>query len=164
MARRFSVAVAGSALACLNCCTNSLARLIGSNGRSRGGEIGELDGMSVGGVGSYERLNTALLTYTLTGLVDFDWGSGSGIEELRSTLIGLVESEDGFGGEELSSSSGYVQGMLASEENMCFGARLGEDRRRWLGWAGRGEEDGKHSVLLLPGLTHLNHRLEVLQG
>ena len=76
--------------------------------------MGERDSTSGGGVGSYERLNTTPLTYTLSGLVDFE--GGSGIEELRSSLTCLVGSEEGFGGEELSpSSSGYVQGIVASE-------------------------------------------------
>ena len=60
--------------------------------------------MLVSGVGSYERLNTAAPTYTLSGLVDFK--GGLVIKELRSTLTSLVESEDGFSVKELSLSSG----------------------------------------------------------
>lgn len=86
---------------------------------------GELDLACLGGVESHERFNTAAPTYTLTGPVDFE--GGSGLEELRSVLTDFVESEGGLGGDELSSSSGYVQGMVASEEKIRSEARLGED-------------------------------------
>ena len=98
---------------------------VGGVGQEEDAGGGELDLACVGRVESYERLKTAAPTYTLTGPVDFE--GGSDIEELRSTLTDSVESEEGLGGDELSSSSGYVQGTVASEENTRSEARLGED-------------------------------------
>jgi hypothetical protein len=89
---------------------------------------GELDLACLGRVESYKRFNTAAPTYTLTGPVDFE--RGSGLEELRSVLTDFVESEGGLGGNELSSSSGYVQGIVASEEKIRSEARLSEDYNR----------------------------------
>jgi hypothetical protein len=63
--------------------------------------------------------------YALTGPAHFE--GSSGIEELGSPLTDFVAFEEGLGGEELSPSSGYVQGIVASEEKTRSGARLGED-------------------------------------
>ena len=89
---------------------------------------GELDLVYIGRVESYERFNTIVPMYTLTSLVDFE--GGSGVKELRSLLTDFMESEEGLGGRELSLSSGYIQGIVVSEEKIHLGARLGKDYNR----------------------------------
>ena len=54
----------------------------------------------------YKRCITAPPTYILSRLEGFR--GGLGIEELRSTLVGLAPSGRGLSGAELSSSSRYV--------------------------------------------------------
>jgi hypothetical protein len=61
-----------------------------------------------------------------TGLRDF--GERSSIEELKSTVAGLAESEEGFSGEELSAPSRYAHGIAASEEKVFCGESLIQER------------------------------------
>jgi hypothetical protein len=115
-----------------------LARLAGLTGRvgeleSRGSRVrpedtgvGELDS-SLGGL--YERWTTTPLTYTLIGLSGL--GGAGGTEEDKTLSV------VGCSGDELRGSSGYVHGIVASEEKLYPGsektsgtARLGEDHDR----------------------------------
>jgi hypothetical protein len=149
---RLAIEVAGSALASLNSWTRCLARPVGSTGRigelefGGGGAgpedagVGELDS-SLGGL--YEPPTTTPLTYT--SIVSL---SASGTEEVRTPLV----DGEGFGGDELRVSSGYVHGIVASEEKsrpgavsekMSGAARLGEDHDGvtddGVGWGGLDE-------------------------
>jgi hypothetical protein len=99
----------------LNCCTNSFARLTGS------GIVRDELAVEEGYGEDFEDTATDELvpnidgtdtpvTYTLSGLGGCR--GSSGIDELWSNLAGL---EEGSGGDELTVSSAYVQGIVASE-------------------------------------------------
>jgi hypothetical protein len=133
----------------LNCCTNSLARLTGS-GRVRDElavEEGYGESFEDAGIGELVP-NTggteAPLTYTLIGL----WGcrGSSSIDALWSNLVGL---EEGSGGDELTVSSAYVQGIVVSD---------GRASEKTLGGSGDDHDGAVHDGVRWAGLDEARKR------